>query len=359
MAEYNLSAASTTNLRTAVQDYSVDQQSLDGNYEQQETYYDYPQSPLRLGYYKTIPELKKAIDALATWTVGKGFETDNLTQSTLTFIRGWGEDTFQSICWNLVVQKKIFGDAFAEIIRDDGGQLLNIKPLYAGDMRVVVGKDGTIIRYEQRTNTKSSKPKVFQPYDILHLVNDRIGNEIHGVSVIDACKWVIDARNEAMTDHRKILHRQLAMGVLYLDTDNTTKRDSLMSTYESAVKNGEVLVLPKDTAELKDPNISLENPLEWIRYLENFFYQAVGVPPAIANPQGFTEASSKVGYMTFEPVYTREQTELESDLKAQVGIIVKFNRPPELTGLLQASEKKNTGQVGFQPSEINASVGRQ
>lgn len=360
MAELEINQSSTTNMANTVDDYSVASDTPDQEGEgQNETWYDYPESDEYLGYYKKIPELKKAIDALATWTVGKGFETNDTYRVIVDKFTGWGEDSIQSILWNLQVQKKVFGDAFAEIIRSDSGTVINLKPLYTGDMRVVVDTKGMIKRYEQRTKSNGKDGvKRFQPNEILHLVNDRVAGEIHGTSVIEACKWVIDARNEALTDERKIKHRELAMGILYVDTDNSTKLSNIKSKYEDAIKNGEVLVLPKDTAELKDSGVKPTDRIAWIQYLENFFYQAVGVPRVIATSENFTEAASKVGYITFEPIYTREQTDMEADLWNQVAIKVKFNRPPSLTGAVSESEQKNTGQLGIQPNEVQASTTR-
>lgn len=358
MVELNIGAATTTTLSSDVSNFSVNSQSPDRpSQNQEETYYDYPKAAEYLGYYKTIPELKKAIDALATWTTGKGFDAStNVTILVDKFV-GWGEDNFTSILWNLIVQKKVFGDAFAEIIRDEDSNVINIKPLYTGDMRVVVNSQGIITRYEQRTNAKGPNIK-FSPNKILHLVNDRVANEIHGVSVIEACKDIIDARNEALSDERKIKHRELGLGVLYLDTDNTTRINAIKTQYSNAIKNGELLILPKDTAEIKDTGVKPTDRLAWIQYLENFFYQAVGVPRVIATSENFTEAASKVGYLTFEPIYTREQTDLEKDLWNQAAIKIKLNRPPSLMDNVQSDEAKNTGQLGIQPNETQASFTR-
>ena len=103
----------------------------------------------------------------------------------------------------------------------------------------------------------------------------------------------------------------------------------------------------------------LQNPIEWIRYLENFFYQAVGVPKIIlGGSQEFTEASSKVGYLTFEQVYAREQKELEADLWNQLAIKVEFIRPVSLKDNVTQDEAANTGQVGIQPNETEVQVTR-
>ncbi len=360
MVNLDIGSTSRTDLTAAVTDYTVSAQHIDSPGDMQgETWWDFPNSSEYLGYYKTIPELKKAIDALAIWTVGKGVETDSATTAILESVTGWGEDTFQSIMENLIVQKKVFGDAFAEIILNKKGEPMNLKPLYPGDMRVVVDNKGIIKRYEQRVGQGKGNVTTFKPEEILHLSNDRIGNEIHGTSVIEVCKWIIDARNEAMTDYRKVLHRNvIPVRIIEIDTDQVAKRNALINEYEQAIKRGEVLVIPKGTVDIKDTTINIQDPIEWIRYLENFFYQAVGIPRVIASAEGFSEASSKVGYLTFEPIYTREQTLLEADIWNQLALRIKFNRPPSLHGLMEETEEKNVGQVGIEPSEVQATAGR-
>jgi hypothetical protein len=355
MAELNINNSSTTTLNDNVVDYTVASQTPDQvNAGNGETWYDFPNSGDYLGYYKEIPELKKAVDSLATWTVGKGITANNTVRVNINNWQGLGKDSSQQILWNLQVMKKVMGDAFAEIVRNDKGTIINLKPLYTGNMRVVVNSSGVIARYEQRSNIEGNPNKKFEPKDIFHLTNDRVLNEIHGTSIIEAVKWVIDARNEAMADERKIKHRELSLGILYVDTDNTTKINAIKTQYSKAIKNGELLVLPKDTAEIKDSGVKPQDRISWISYLENFFYQAVGVPRVIATSENFTEASSKVGYLTFEPVYTREQTDLEDTLWNQLAIRLKFNRPPSLGGSIERTEEKNTGQIGFQPSETQA-----
>ena len=353
----DVGSAATTDLSGTIKDYSVTHKALDfAAMGQKETYWDFADATKNFGYYKTIPELKKAIDALAIWTAGIGYETDAYNKVLLESVKGWGEDSFQQIMQNMIIVKKIIGDSFAEIIRKDDGLLLNIKVISPERVRFVVGPNGIILRYDVRKQEGTFKS--IKKEDMLHLCNDRLADEIHGTSVIDACKWVIDARHEALTDERKIKHRELALGILYVDTDDTAKLTQIKTQYAEAVKNGEVLVLPKETAELKDAGVKPQDRLAWIQYLENFFYQAVGVPRVIATSENYTEAASKVGFLTFEPIYTNEQSLLEQDLWSQLGIKVTFNRPPSLSGVLQQSEEKNTGQTSIQPNEMQATAGR-
>jgi len=364
MAELDISKTTTTDLTTSGADYlySVDAAFLDSPTDQPETTYTFSKAGEYLGYYKTIPELKKAVDALAIWTAGKGYITDSNNMAILNYVDGWGEDTFQSIMENMLIMKKVIGDSFAEIIRDkETGALVNLKPLSPENMRIVVGPDGRIKRYEQISKVKGNKPLKFKPEEILHLCNDRIGDEIHGNSVIAACKWVIDARNEAMADYRKVLHRNVVpVRIIEVDTGNTAKRNALIAEYETAINKGEVLVIPKGTVEIKDTTITIQDPTGWISYLENFFYQAVGIPKIIlGGSEEFTEASSKVGYLTFEQVYMREQRELEGDLWNQLGIEIMFERPVSIKENLVENEAANTGQTSFQPKEAEVNMERE
>lgn len=360
MGEYNITQTTTTELDTKVDNFQIDKEDTDGVNDNYETEYTDTDWQEYFGYYKNIPELKKAIDAYATWVLGKGYvASDPKLQVILNSITGWGEDTFQSILWNLLVIKKISkAGAFAEIIRDtQTGELVNLKPLNPGTMKIVVDKKGRIKRYEQtsRIGGKDAVTK-FQPQQILHLVNDRVADEIHSTSVVESVKWVIDARQESMADVRRMLHRS-TIRVMEVEEDDKTRLSQLKSDYAEAINKGELLLVPKGSGKIEDFSAPTTQHLEWIRYLENFFYQALGVPKVIlGGSEEFTEASSKISYLTYEQVYTREVVELEADLFNQLGIKIKFNKPASLKNELLNSEQKNTGQVGFQPSDTTAGV---
>jgi len=357
MADTDITQAVVSDMTNNVDDYSVATTSTDGVQDQNETTWVNSNWGQQLGYFMKIPELNRAITALAIWTAGKGYSTDTSTQVLLDGITGWGEETFNQILVNMIKTKKIGGDAFAEIIRNpDTGTLLNIKVLDPSVMRIVLNRQGVIIRYEQLSKIK--KPvKKFEPHEILHLTNDRIADNTHGTSIIDICEDVILARNQAMADWKKVLHRNVVpVRIIEADTDNVTKIAKLKSQYEEAINKGEVLIVPKGNVEIKDSNPVLQDSLSTIRYYENFFYQAVGIPKVIASSEDFTESSSKIGFLTFEPVYTYEQTLLEGDLWAQLAIKVKFNRPPSLGGDLARDEGKDPNAI--QPNDTQAGVGQ-
>ena len=138
MPETDAGKSTISDLSGTIKDFSVSSKSTEGVGDQDETFYDNPNFTKYFGYYKTIPELKKAMDALAIWVLGKGWDADPEITAVLENITGWREDTFNSIMWNMLVTKKINGDAYAEIIRDsESGELINIKPLDPASVRIV------------------------------------------------------------------------------------------------------------------------------------------------------------------------------------------------------------------------------
>jgi hypothetical protein len=355
----DISRATVSDMTNKVDSYSVPTMQTDAATGAKETEWINTKWSQYFGYYKQIPELKKAIDALATWCVGKGYTTEDAeTQVILEHITGWGEDTFNSIIWNLFVTKKVGGDAFAEIIRDEKTDaLLNLKVLDPGKIKIIADEKGIIKRYEQMNmiGKEGKMVQKFDPKDILHLCNDRVADEIHGVSAVQACEWVIKARNEALTDWQTVLHRNVnPLKIIHVDTDDQTKIDELQTKYEKSINLKEVIFVPKGNVEVEIPQVSLQEPIGWIKYLENFFYQAVGVPKIIiGGSEEFTEASSKIAYLTFEQIYKREQQEFEKDLWNQCYIKLKLNQPASLNNEMLNSESKQPNYgTGMQESEM-------
>lgn len=362
MTSTDLGSITKTDLTGTVTDYSVDRKATDGASITGETYWDSPDFTKWYGYYSTIPRLKSAINAFATWVLGQGYTTDSLSQIELEYITGWGEDTINSILWNMFVISKVNGDAFAEKIRDgDTNQLLNLKPLDPSSVRIVCNEQGKIIRYEQKSKTAGGKTKKFKPDEIFHICNDRVADNIHGESIIEPCQWDIDAIREAEVDWRRISHRS-TIRILYIEEDQPTKLTQMKTDYADAVNKGELLILPCKAGEAQFADLTLppvEQFLAWIRYREDAFYQSLGIPKVIlGGTSENTEASAKVAMLVFEPTFTREQKELELDIWNQLGYKITINKQPSLMDNMYSDEQKNTGQTGFQPNDVTAGSGK-
>ena len=359
MAEYNISNATTTNFTNQVPDWIVTSMALDIANAEGETYVYYDKATEDFGYYFNHPQVASPINSICTWSFSRGWTTDNFTmKAQLDHISGNGKENFDSIIWNHGCVKLAVGDAFIDVIRNkDKTIILNMINISPERVKTVF-KGNRIIRYEIWNGTEWVKK---QPEDILHSFNKKIGDQTHGTSHIQAGKNVNDAMIEAFQDERTIKHRDKALGIVYYKTNNVGKIAYANTMIEKAVKNGEMLGLPEETAKIEPyPSRSSEDRQNWLQYVENLGYQTGGVPRSIATSDGTSEVGGKMGYVIFEPIYTKEQKDMENDLWTQFGIKITFNRPPSLGGMQpQLDESKNTGMTSIQPNDVEASMTRE
>ena len=364
MPDTNISSSEIGNKENTITDWSVTAQSTDGAQDQKETYYMNTYWTEWLGYYKSVAELAAAIDAKATWTIGKGFTSNEITEKALSTIKGWGKDSFNTILENMVRTYHIGGDAFAEIIREKG-QLINLKPLSPENIRIVANQQGIIIRYDQINKVTKKTYKSWKPEEMFHLARNRVADEIHGVSIIPAVEDIIKMRQEAMADYKKLLHRNIyPVTIWHLDTDDTTKIAAFKAKADLASTQGENIYIPKGTVEREQggtaPNATL-NPLPWITQLNQYFFQATGVPQIIVGGSSeFTEASAKIAYLAFEQVIEEEQLYIEEQFLSQLNLEIDLEFPATLQNeMLSDSSKAETMQASTPEDTSVTNVGLQ
>jgi|ETNvirnome_2_300_1030623.scaffolds.fasta_scaffold02244_4 hypothetical protein len=358
MPETDIGNADYGDFKNTITDYSITPESTDNADDQKETYYDNCDWSKWFGYYKKIPELASAIDAKATWTIGKGFKSSEITTMTLNSLTGWGKDSFNTILENCVRTYHIGGDSFCEIIRDKEGNLINLKPLDPEVMRIVVNRKGIVKRYEQRTTLKGRENVKFKPEDIFHLARNRVADEIHGESIIKAVEDIILMRNEAMADYKKLMHRNIfPVKIFHLDTDDTTKIADFKAKADKAHTQGENMYIPKGAVEVENssvaPNATL-NPLPWIQQLNQYFFQATGVPQIIVGgAQEITEASAKIAYLAFEQVIEEEQLFVEEQVLAQLNLVIDLAFPASLQNELLDDGRKDVENGAVSGEDTN------
>lgn len=356
MPELDISETAIGNLKNTGTEVSVDAVSTDAAGDQKETKWINTRWRIQLGYYKSIPDLKKAIDAKATWTIGKGFTSNEVTEMLLMSIKGHGKDTFNTILENQKRTADIGGDSFAEIIRDGDEVLVNLKPLDPSVMMIVMNRQGLIIRYEQISKCKGKDGrklpnKRFKPEQIFHLSRNRTADEIHGESLIDAVEDDILAVKEAKADMRQLMHRYVRPRIVFkLDTDNDVKIAAFKVKADKASDQGENLFIPKDAVEwelLSVPTNATLNPLPWIQMLNANFWQAVGVPQiVVGGSMEMTEATAKIAYLAFEQTIGEDQLYIEEQVLSQLNLEIELEFPASLENdMISDKEKSETTQA--------------
>lgn len=355
MPDTNIAGAVSSDLTAREVDYSVDAQQTEAGGDQKEYTYQNTNFGLWLGYYKTIPELKIAIDTKANWVVGNGYKAEETTMLLLDTIKGNGKDSFNSILENMERTCYIAEDAYAEVIRDpkNNDVLINLKPLDPSTIVKVFDDKARIKRYEQTSKVKGKKNKKFAPDEIFELSHNRMADDTHGESIIPALQNIIDMRNEAMADWKTVLHRNVQpVWIYHLDTDDEAEIAAFKRKNDAARAKGENMYVPKGVVvpELvaTATNASL-NPITWIENLNNYFFQAVGVPQIIVgNAKAFTDASGKIVYLAFEQRIRGRQLYVEEQVLSQLNLVINLTFPASLQ---QDTVSDTTSEVEEEPQE--------
>ena len=99
--------------------------------------------------------------------------------------------------------------------------------------------------------------------------------------------------------------------------------------------------------------------MAWIEALNNYFYEAAGVPKIIiGNAQEFTEASAKISYLAFQQTIEEEQLFIEEQVWEQLGLRIELEFPASLENELLSDKKKDATQGAAQPNETTAGQGQ-
>ncbi len=336
-------------------DFSVDTASTDGTTDQKETVWMNTQDKVTFddafGYYidEKTPEITAIITTGANWVGGKGYEADEQTLMLLDTIKGNGFDTFSSFIENGETVMEVGGNFYAEIIRDDEDNLINLKPLDPAVMRHVANREGMIIRFEQISKVKGKKPKKFKPEDLFYLPRNRFADEIHGRGIAQKLKLIIDSKNEAMADQRVAMHRNVIPSWKFkLKTDDPAEIAAYKAKQDAATGTGGNIYEPFDVSESElisvPPNSTL-NPMAWIEYLDNLFYEVGGVPKIIVGGTGgFTEQAVTITYLAFQQKIEKRQLFWEDQILSQLNLVIRLVRPASVENNLLSDKQKDGGE---------------
>ncbi|KKK76610.1 hypothetical protein LCGC14_2861890, partial [marine sediment metagenome] len=156
-------------------------------------------------------------------------------------------------------------------------------------------------------------------------------------------------------------HRNIdPLMIFHLDTDDTTEIAAFKAKMDAAKGKGENMYIPKDAVVPEQlsiaPNAAL-NPLPWISFLNNSFFQAAGVPQIIVGgSQEFTEATAKIAYLAFQQTIEEEQLFIEEQFANQLFLEIELEFPASLENELLSDNKKD-GAENIDASETTAGEG--
>ncbi len=317
------------------------------------------------GYYKGHISASAVIDKLKMWTVGKGFKADKKTTKILSKIIGWGKESFNGVMKNQTGIEHINGDSYAEIItpmgkdgkpvpiKDDGSNLINLKPLNPGSMKHIVNPQGILDGYKQVLVDGTEQDLRLD--QVFHLCQNRTADEVHGTGDIERLIKFLDKIKQLDEDMAVMFHRFVVPLVIWrLNTDDATAMTAFKVQSKQARNGGDDMVIP-DTAvdwKLLEPGVGVGkvvDPMTWRNKWVEEVIKGGGVPALImAIEAGTTEASSKMVYLAWQQVIEDSQLQLEEQVLAQLHLTIKYEFPARIEENLGEDEGKdgdiNTGK---------------
>ena len=368
MSNLDISQSQTSNNANQIDNYEVTPLNTEGIGAGKETTYINSMWTIHWGYFNEHPELKSAIIMKAIWNVGKGYTCDAMTKVILDHITGWGKDTFDDILFNMEIVRRVGRDAFAEVVREDNedllSPLLNIKVLDPSSIRIHMNDKGILDHYEQISKLGSKiQIKKFKPFQIFHLSNNRIADQIHGISDIESLDKTLLAELESFTDTKKLMHTQAKPFIIFkMKTDDTDKINDFVMKVGNCRNNGDDLFIPDDENLLTYEVVQI-NPsqfiLAWRQDIRNRFYRALGLPQVIFGQAQATETGGKMEYYAHEQVFEHDQRFIEKQIWQQLGLKIDLIPPQSLMEALGTDETKDhQNALTMQPNDITAGVGK-
>ncbi len=339
--------------------FSVDAQGTDGATGISEITWQDNFFSKAMGYYKDekTPEITSVIDTGSNWVAGKGYTADEETTMILDTIKGNGFDTFNSLMENLERTKELGGNAYAEIIRDDEENLINLKPLDPATMKHHASPKGVITHFTKTSKTNTDN-KRYTADKIFYIARNRIADEIHGTGIASKLKLIIDMKNEAMADQRIAMHLNVVPRWKFkLKTDNPAEITAYKAKMDKATGLNQNIYEPFDVSESElisvPPNSTL-NPMAWIQYLDDLFYQVGGVPKIIiGGTGGFTEQAVTITYLAFQQNIEKRQLYWEEQILAQLNLVIHLVKPASVENNL-LTDKQKDGDMNIDSSETTA-----
>lgn len=367
MTLFDSGVAETTNMQEATTIYAAGEEPWNKNIngfnieeiptENQEYIVDWEKWH---GIYRTIPEFKTSTLTNVAWIIGRKIGMDEKTEKITKKFKGQGKDTFRQLLFNHKLTSKICGDAYMEKVRDKAGRLINIIPKDPGTIRIVANPKGRIIKYEQ-VFIKSKSPKDIKVIadwdvdDIFHTSNNRIADEIHGIPDSESMQVLIKSRKQIEQTYAVTLHRYMKPTFFYeTNTDDPTEIERIKTIIDNTIKNFENAVLPKGTLEaIKETKVaqfSILDPIPWMTFLSKNFTRNSRVPDIVQGESRESAISSgELNYISFKEKIIQEQLEYAEDIEKQLGLIVSFTEPREIS--IEAQQNKSKEDKGKQRND--------
>ncbi len=267
--------------------------------------------------YLEDPIIRACVDITADAVMADGFVLKGKSKRHKKIITEFFKDNnFQMKLRDIVDQLLIFGDAYLELVRDDGGILKYVFGRDASTIRIDYNEHGEVIKYIQRVLHRRVD---FYPDEMIHFRMNIIGGRQYGTASLQSVIVTLQAKQNAELYNSSYFQRGAMPRMLYiLEQIGREQVERVVQTLKQILPHQDI-VLSAGQGKITQNSIAPNNQdmqfKELLYYYRSNIMAALGVPPLFL---GITEGSNRANAQTQMEAFDRRKKYLRTAIADEI-----------------------------------------
>lgn len=259
--------------------------------------------------YQEEPIIRACVDITVDAIVGDGWVIEGDTELHVKKVEKlFKAADFQKFLQDTVTSLIIYGDAYAEIVRNGAGTVQFFRPVDAATVRIDYDEHGDTMKYIQRVLHRRVD---FYPDEMIHFSINNTGGRVYGNTPIQSVVYTIQTKMSAYNFNAEYFRRNGLPRSIYTTKNLSQEQVNRMATtLRSATPQTDIL-LNAGAGEVTHTLVAPSNQdmqfVELMNFLRQEIIAATGVPPIFL---GITEGSNRSNSQTQMESWDRKKKKL-------------------------------------------------
>ena len=255
------------------------------------------------------PLVHACVEITTDAIIGDGFTISGKTELHVRRLQKLFEKVgFQKFLQDTVESLIIYGDSYAELIRDGGTIVTHFRPADTVTVRIDYDEHGNTIKYIQRVLHRRVD---FYPDEMIHFSVNNVGGRVYGFSSLQSVIFTLQSKVAAQNFNTEYFRRNGLPRSLYLVKNlSDAQVNRMAATLRSATPQTDLLI-NASAGEVEHVIVAPNNQemqfIELMNYLRQELIAAMGVPPLFL---GITEGSNRANAQTQLEAWDRKKKKL-------------------------------------------------
>jgi HK97 family phage portal protein len=259
------------------------------------------------------PVVRQCVIITVEAIIGDGYTLESDVELHVKrVVKSFDKMHFQKFLQDVITQLVIYGDAYAELVRQDGGLLDYARPLDAATIRIDYDEHGTPLKYIQRVlHRRVDFYADFYADEIAHLSINNIGGRPYGTSDLQAVLFPVQTKQAAQNYNNEFFRRPGMPRVIYTSKNLGKQENERIVASLKTVTPQSDLYFNTANGELDWDTVAPSNVdmqfVQLMEFLRAEIIAAMGVPPIFL---GITEGSNRANSQTQMEAWDRKKKKL-------------------------------------------------